>query len=112
VLYEKVVGWMELDVMKPDIVVVLQATTDVLMERIGKRGRPFERDMDRAYIANLNDAYNHYFFHYNESPVLIVNTNGIDFVNNAEDFEDLRERIVTHRQGTTYYTPIERGTTT
>jgi len=108
-LYEKVVGWLELEVMKPDVVVYLQANTETLMERIAKRGRPFERDMDRAYIAALNEAYNHFFFHYTEAPLLVVNTNAIDFVNNTEDFEDLRRRIVTHRQGTTYYAPIERG---
>jgi deoxyadenosine/deoxycytidine kinase len=108
VLYEKVVGWMELDVLKPDVVVYLQATTETLMERIAKRGRPFERDMDRGYIGALNEAYNHFFFHFSEAPLLVVNTNAIDFVNHTEDFEDLRKRIVTHRQGTTYYAPIER----
>jgi len=108
-LYERLVGWLELDVVKPDVVVYLQGHTDTLMERIAKRGRPFERDMDRAYIQSLNDAYNHFFFHYSDAPLLVVNTNAIDFVNNDEDFEDLRRRIVTHRQGTTYYTPIERG---
>jgi len=108
-LYEKVVGWMELDVMKPDVVVYLQANTDTLMERISRRGRPFERDMDRAYISGLNEAYNHFFFHYVEAPLLVVNTNAIDFVNVAEDFEDLLKRIRVHRSGTVYYAPIERG---
>ena len=111
VLYEKVVGWMELDVMKPDVVVFLQATTDTLMERIARRGRPYERDMDRGYIGALNEACNHFFFHFSEAPLLVVNTNAIDFVNHTEDFEDLRKRIVTHKQGTTYYAPIERERT-
>jgi deoxyadenosine/deoxycytidine kinase len=110
-LYERLVGWLELEVMKPDVVVYLQATTDTLMERIARRGRAFEKDMDRAYIDDLNAAYTHFFFHYNDAPLLVVNTNAIDFVNNTEDFEDLRRRIVTHRQGTTYYAPIERGQT-
>ncbi len=108
-LYEKLVVWLELDVVKPDVVVYLQASADVLMERIARRGRPFEKDMDRDYIRQLNEAYNYYFFHYAEAPLLVVNTNGIDFVNNAEDFEDLLERIVGHRQGTVYYAPLERG---
>jgi deoxyadenosine/deoxycytidine kinase len=111
-LYERLVGWLELEVMKPDVVVYLQANTDMLMERIARRGRPFERDMERAYIHDLNEAYNHFFFHYNDAPLLVVNTNAIDFVNNADDFEDLRRRIVTHRQGTTYYAPIEKGQAT
>lgn len=108
-LYERLVGWLELDVMKPDVVVYLQASPDTLMSRIGRRARPFEKDMERDYIRQLNEAYNHYFFHYSEAPLLVVNTNAIDFVNNPEDFEDLLKRIVTHRQGTVYYAPIERG---
>ena len=110
-LYERLVGWLELDVMKPDVVVYLQASADTLMERIGKRARPFEKDMEREYIRQLNEAYNHFFFHYLEAPLLVVNTNAIDFVNHPDDFEDLMKRIVSHRQGTVYYTPIEKGST-
>jgi deoxyadenosine/deoxycytidine kinase len=111
-LYERLVGWLELDVVKPDVVVYLQGKTDTLMERIARRARPFEKDMDRAYIEQLNEAYNHFFFHYTDAPLLVVNTNGIDFVKHPEDFEDLRRRIVSHREGTVYYTPLERGRAT
>ena len=110
-MYERLVGWLELDVVKPDIVVYLQANPDVLMERIAKRNRPFEKDMDKDYIGRLNDAYNHYFFHYTDTPLLVVNTNGIDFVNEPDDYEDLVRRILSHHQGTMYYTPIEKGRT-
>src|SRR5512132_1165629 len=55
-LYERLVGWLELEVMKPDIVVSLQATPDVLMNRIARRARAFEKDMDRDYIRQLNEA--------------------------------------------------------
>jgi deoxyadenosine/deoxycytidine kinase len=65
--------------------------------------------MDRDYIERLNEAYNHYFFHYHETPLLVVNTNRIDFVNQPDDFEDLQKRILSHRQGTLYYTPLEKG---
>lgn len=109
VLYERLVAWLELDVVKPDVVVYLQASPDVLMERISRRGRPFEKDMERDYIRQLNEAYNHFFFHYADAPLLVVNTNGIDFVKNPDDFEDLLKRIVSHRQGTVYYAPLERG---
>ena len=109
-LYEKLVVWLELDVVKPDVVVYLQASSDILMERIGRRGRAFEKDMDRDYIKQLNEAYNYFFFHYVDAPLLVVNTNAIDFVNNADDFEDLLQRILSHRQGTVYYAPLERGT--
>ena len=111
-LYEKVVGWLELEVTRPDVVVYLQASTETLMERIARRGRPFERDMDRTYIASLNEAYNHFFFHYVEAPLLVVNTNSIDFVNDPDDFRDLLKRIRTHRGGTVYYAPIEKGQAT
>ena len=105
-LYEKVVGWLELEVTRPDVVVYLQANTETLMERVAKRGRSFERDMDRQYMQALNDSYNYFFFHYNEAPLLVVNTNGIDFVKNAEDLEDLEARILGHTEGTVYYTPL------
>ena len=108
-LYERLVGWLELDIVKPDIVVFLQAHPDVLMDRIAIRNRTFEKDMDKDYIRRLADAYNHYFFHYNETPLLVVNTSAIDFVNQPDDFEDLLTRILSHHQGTTYYTPIEKG---
>lgn len=110
-LYERLVGWLELDVVKPDVVVYLQATTDTLMERIRKRDRPFEREMEREYIGQLNDAYNHYFFHYADTPLLVVDTNAIDFVNQPDDYEDLVKRILSHTQGTLYYRPIEKGRT-
>jgi deoxyadenosine/deoxycytidine kinase len=108
-LYERLVGWLELDVVKPDVVVYLQASTETLLSRIEKRNRAFEKDMDREYIERLNDAYTHYFFHYSETPLLVVNTNSIDFVNQSEDFQDLERRILSHRQGTLYYQPIEKG---
>jgi len=108
-LYERLVGWLEMDVIKPDIVIYLQASTDTLMERIMRRDRSFERDMDRDYIERLNEAYNHFFFHYHDTPLLVVNTNPIDFVNQPDDFEDLLKRILSHRQGTLYYTPLEKG---
>lgn len=108
-LYERLVGWLELDVVRPDVVVYLQATTDTLMERIKKRDRPFEREMERDYIAQLNDAYNHYFFHYTDTPLLVVDTNAIDFVKHPDDYEDLVKRILSHGQGTLYYRPIEKG---
>jgi len=107
-LYEKVVALLEHEVQRPDIVVYLQATTEVLLERIGRRGRSFERDIDPGYIEELNRAYNHFFFHYIDAPLLVVNTSGIDFVQHSEDFEDLLKRIGSHDAGTTYYTPLER----
>jgi deoxyguanosine kinase len=110
-LYDRLVGWLELEVMTPDVVVYLQASPEVLMRRIARRARPYEKDMDPGYIKQLNEAYNHFFFHYVQAPLLVVNTNAIDFVNNPSDFEDLLSRIRSHREGTTYYRPIQREET-
>ena len=109
VLYDRLMAWLELDVVKPDVAVYLQAHPDTLLERISKRARPFEKDMDRDYIRQLNEAYNHFFFHYTETPLLVVDTNAIDFVNQPDDYEDLVKRILSHRQGTVYYRPMEKG---
>lgn len=104
-LYERVAEVLEERVPRPDLVVYLQASTEVLMRRIGWRGRSYEREMDPAYIQTLNEAYNYFFFHYQESPLLVVNCNELDFVRNQSHFEDLLERIVQPFTGTRYYVP-------
>ena len=108
-LYEKVVKWIEVELPRPDVVVYLQANTDTLMSRIRERGRPFERGIEREYLHALNEAYNYFFFHYTEAPLLVVNTDAIDFVRRAGDLDDLANRILAHRDGTTYYTPLASG---
>ena len=108
-LYERLFPILERDVPRPDLVVYLQATTDTLLERIARRGRSFERDMDADYIAALNEAYNYFFFHYDATPLLVVDTNGVDFVKNLEQRRDLIERIEDHTGGTVYYRPLAEG---
>jgi deoxyguanosine kinase len=105
-LYKRLADLLEREVPKPDIVVYLQASVDVLMERIRKRGREFERNMSREYIDTLNEAYNYFFFHYKETPLIVVNTNEIDFVETTADFEELAREIEEHDRGTAYYVPI------
>lgn len=105
-LYKRLADLLEREVPKPDVVVYLQASVDVLMERIRKRGRRFERDMSRDYILALSEAYNHFFFHYKDTPLIVVNTNDIDFVENTADFEELAREIEEHDKGTAYYVPI------
>jgi deoxyguanosine kinase len=78
----------------PDLVVYLRANTDVLMQRISMRDRPYERNMDRAYIAELNQAYEEFFGdHSRLSPVLSVDTNDLDFVRRSEDLKWVENRI-------------------
>ena len=85
------------------MVVYLQASTEVLLKRIEKRGRPYEFNMDPEYIKQLNDAYNHFFFHYSDSPLLVVNTDEIDFVNDPDDLAEIVEQIAAIKPGVTYY---------
>jgi deoxyguanosine kinase len=105
-LYEKIVTQIELEVPRPDVVVYLQANTETLLARIRERGRPFEKDMGRDYLKALNEAYNYFFFHYTDAPLLVVNTDSIDFVRSTADLEDLSKRILSHHEGTVYYSPL------
>jgi deoxyadenosine/deoxycytidine kinase len=105
-LYKRLADMLERDVPKPDIVVYLQASVECLMERIRKRGREFERDMSSEYIETLNEAYNYFFFHYKDTPLIVVNTDEINFVENTADFEELAREIEEHDKGTAYYVPI------
>jgi deoxyadenosine/deoxycytidine kinase len=109
-LYERLAAELETRVPVPDRVVYLQASLETLLARIARRGRTYERDMPRRYLEDLSDAYNHYFFHYRDAPLLVVNTNEIDFVHDPRHFEDLRRRIEAPWTGVQYYTPAaERG---
>ena len=105
-LYETVVSILERNIPPIDFVVYLQASTDTLMKRIEKRGRHYEFNMDRRYIDQLNQAYNHFFFHYTASPLLIINTTNIDFVNNAEEREEVIDQILMVKPGCNFYQPL------
>ena len=104
-LYEKLVELIEPDIPRPDLVIYLQATTEVLLERIRRRGRAYERKLSEEYLRSLNEAYNYYFFHYQDSPLLVVNTSAIDFVHRQVDLDDLIEEIRRPHAGTTFYGP-------
>ncbi|MBI2455999.1 MAG: deoxynucleoside kinase [candidate division NC10 bacterium] len=105
-LYERVHALLQVQVPTPDLVIFLQATTDALLQRIAIRGKGYEREIGRKYLDDLNAAYTHFFFHYTASPLLVVNTSDIDFVNRREDFEDLIEKIGQTRAGMHYYVPL------
>ncbi|MCL4540426.1 MAG: deoxynucleoside kinase [Bacteroidetes bacterium] len=105
-LYETLVGLLEKTIPKPDLVVYLQCNVEHLMSNIKKRGRKFERSMSVEYIQSLNEAYNYFFFRYKSSPLLIVNADQIDFVNDESDFERLAAEILKPRKVAEYYNPI------
>ena len=105
-LYESLYTLMEPVTARPDLVVYLQASTERLMANIRKRARSYEADMDPAYIEALRQAYDYYFFRYTKSPLLIVNTERIDFVAHPEEFEELLRQMTTAKiHGTTYFNP-------
>jgi deoxyguanosine kinase len=105
-LYESLVENIEKNIPTPDLVVYIQCSVDRLMANIRKRGRTMERNMSDQYIRDLNEAYNYFFFRYKSAPLLIVNANHIDFVNNQEDFDDLvREIFRPGKAPVEYYNP-------
>jgi deoxyguanosine kinase len=105
-LYDRIATALEQQIAKPDIVIYLQASTEVLMKRIAKRARSCEKNMDPEYLQTLNEAYNYFFFHYTDAPLLVVNTSEIDFVENTDYVTDLMRMVEQHSDGTLYYTPI------
>lgn len=108
-LYENLYGLMEATTVQPDLVVYLQSSVDRLMHNIAQRGREYERDMARSYIAELAEAYDRYFFHYTKGPLLIVNSTGLDFVHDAADFERLARQVaaMAGRRGLVHFNPPE-----
>jgi deoxyadenosine/deoxycytidine kinase len=79
------------------------------MQRILKRGRSYEKSISEEYISGLNEAFNHFFFHYDESPLLIVNTDRLDFTANRDHLEDFFLRLSEKFEGTQYYVPSWEG---
>ena len=104
-LYDKISPLLSQQLAKPEMVIYLQARTEVLTDRIRKRGAPHDRQIGRDYLEALNGAYNHFFFHYDDTPLLVVKTDEIDFVNQPEHFEDLLRQIDRPVCGKEYYVP-------
>jgi deoxyguanosine kinase len=107
-IYEKLYGLLSEGVPKPDLVIYLQAPMDVLMRRIRARRRPEEERLSEEYRAEVNRAYSHYFFHYSQTPLLVVNTADLDFVRRSEDLDDLMRQVRGMGRGTQYYAPLLR----
>ncbi len=104
-LYSSVADVFEKDIVKPDLVVYLQAETPRLMKNIKQRGRDFEKGVTSAYINQVNEKYQEFFVNYDERPLLVINANSIDFVNNSNDFDNLLEVIQEPAQGRKYFNP-------
>ena len=94
-LYERVYQSLEAHILQPDVLVYLNAQTDVLLQRIEKRARPFEEDFDRSYLVELSEAYQHHFSHYDLSvPLLSLDTTHINYVESNDAFESIYQQII------------------
>jgi deoxyadenosine/deoxycytidine kinase len=102
-LYESLYPLLARSLRKPDLVVFLQSSSDRLMHNIKNRNRKIERALTRSYIEDLSEAYNHFFFRYSNTPLLIVNSTEIDFVNSDGDFEELFKQIFREDRGVKEY---------
>jgi deoxyadenosine/deoxycytidine kinase len=107
-LYERLYAVLSENVPRPDLVIYLQASTRVLAERIRKRHRDYEAEISDKYVEDLNQAYNYFFYHYKETPLLVINTTDIDFVENESDLDDLVAQIGSMGKGVQYYMPMSK----
>ena len=104
-LYEKVYDQLTLDAPLPDLVIYLQAPTDVLMQRVRQRGIGYEQSIEYGYLEKINAAYSEFFLYYDDAPLLIVNAAQSDFANNESDFALLLDRIGSIRHGRHFFNP-------
>lgn len=104
-VYDKLYGTLAESVPRPDLVIHLTASVETCLSRIKKRGRSYEKTIPAEYLKSLSEAYNYFFYHYRESPLLVVDTNDIDFVNRKTDLDDLIQQITRPFRGTQIYVP-------
>jgi deoxyguanosine kinase len=109
-LYERYFERLAADLPSPDLVIYLQATPEVLRERIAKKDAPAESRIAREYLEEVVRAYEHFFFRYSASNLLVVNTSEIDFVTRNEDLQQLLRRLEHPVKGTQYFLPLGEAT--
>jgi deoxyguanosine kinase len=105
-LYEKFFDMLSPSVPAPDLVIYLQATPDVLRRRVSKKGDPAESEISPEYLEAVASAYEHFFFRYSGSNLLVVDTSEIDFVERNEDLQELLRRLRQPVKGTQYFLPL------
>ena len=107
-IYQRLYDLLAKDVPSPDLVIYLQAPTDVLVRRLRDRARELESetlDPDDSYVKEVNEAYQHFFFHYTATPLLVVETSQLDLAGSDEALDDLLKQIIGMGRGTQYYVP-------
>lgn len=106
-LYDKLYTLLEPQVPAPDLVIYLVADVATCMERIRRRSREMEAKISKDYLAELTDAYNHYYHYYSRTPLLVVDTRRRNFPDRPEDLDDLVARLRRPIKGTEYYVPVD-----
>ena len=104
-LYLDVFKHLTVDAPTPNLVIYLQAPTDVLLNRIQKRGIPSEQLIEYSYLENLNNTYTEFFHYYDKAPLLIINTSEVNLVTNNEDYERLIRYVASSPAGTNFFNP-------
>ncbi len=104
--YNRYYNYFRAQLPTPDLVIYLQATPEVLKKRLKKKNAPDERSVSDDYLEEVIKAYEHFFFHYTSSDLLIVNTSDIDFVERNEDLQQLLRKVSEPIKGTQYFLPL------
>lgn len=102
-LYERIYDILKEEVIRPDLVVYLQAEATTVLEMIKKKGRPYEQNITLDYITMLLNEYNHFFMHWDTSPLLIVKVEGLDLLNCEEDFASLFQVMLETKRGRKFF---------
>ncbi|MEM6580509.1 MAG: deoxynucleoside kinase [Pseudomonadota bacterium] len=108
-LYQKVYRQLTIDAPKPDLVIYLQASPDILLGRIDSRGIPAEKAIERDYLERLNEVYSEFFLYYDDAPLLIVNASELDLANSEQDYVQLVDYLLDIRSGRHYFNPTFFG---
>ncbi len=107
-LYQNVQSLLDARTAKPDLVVYMSARVEVLAERLRKRNRDFERYISLDYLEQVSAAFRDFFFNYDETPLLVVETSDIDFVEDSDDLRDLFYEIKSAGRGVQHFVPRKR----
>lgn len=107
-LYQQIYDHLDIRAPQPDLVIYLQAPVQALVERVRKRGVPYEQMIQKRYLERLMEAYARFFHQYDQSPLLIVNTADIDPISNDSDFQALLEQINGVHSGRHFYNPVSQ----
>jgi deoxyguanosine kinase len=108
ILYENVYKLLDAQMPRPDLVVYIRANVEVLIERLRKRNRDFERHISVQYLERVSSAFRDFFFYYEETPLLVVDTTELDFVADSDDLNDLIREIDNAGKGVQYFVPRKR----